>query len=364
MASYKHPARRSLRLRLLVLLLVPLLSLAALWVFAAYLTTGAALGKYETSTTFEKVAEPGFVLMATLQQERLASAVLVSPGGGHDHGGVTASRTRTDGAEAMFRRSTMSDGVRQSMTEETRQRLDASLTQIDGLSNVRAQIDSGTVDALGAINDYDAVIDGLLHMFDSVVLLNDQGVYQQGTAILNLSVANEFVMREDTLVSAALSTPGKRLTGPEYTLFARSAANGRYLFDTATANLPTSQRGPFDRLAASADFNTLRSMEDGIVAGGARASLAPRAHSWRAAITPTMKAWLQATDPGRRHPQRRGQAHRQPDHAQALRGGRRRPGGRRCCRSRCRCCSAVAWRASSPACSGPPWTWPSTASRA
>ncbi|MGH3376873.1 MAG: nitrate- and nitrite sensing domain-containing protein [Actinoallomurus sp.] len=279
----------------MVLLLVPLLSLAALWMFAAYLTTGAALGKYETSTTFQKVAEPGFVLMATLQQERVASAVLVSPGGGHDHGGVTTARSHTDGAAAMFRKSALADSVRRSVTAETRQRLNASLTQVDGLSNVRMQIDSGTVDPLGATNDYDAVIDGLLHMFDSVVLLNDQGVYQQGTAILELSVANEFLMREDTLISAALATPGKRLTGPEYTLFARSAANGRYLFDTSTANLEANLRGPFDQLAASADYNTLRSLEDAIVAGGTKASLAPKARTWRASIMPAMKSWLQAT---------------------------------------------------------------------
>jgi hypothetical protein len=72
MATNRHSARRSLRLRLLVLLLVPLLSLAALWAFAAYLTSRDALGKYEASTTYEKVAIPGTTLAAALQQKSVS----------------------------------------------------------------------------------------------------------------------------------------------------------------------------------------------------------------------------------------------------------------------------------------------------
>ena len=171
MATYRHSARRSLRLRLLVLLLVPLLSLAGLWVFAAYLTTRDALGKYETSTTYEKVAVPGFQLTGALQQERVASAVLATTGGGGDHGPTVTARAQTDAAQAAFRRSAMDPGVRGNMSTVTRQRLDALLPQLDGLGTVRTQIDAGTVDALGATNDYDSVIDALAHVFNSVVLL-------------------------------------------------------------------------------------------------------------------------------------------------------------------------------------------------
>jgi hypothetical protein len=97
MASYTHSARRSLRLRLLVLLLVPLLSLAALWAFAAYLTAQDAFEKIEASTTYRKVAMPATALAATLQQERVVAAVLVSTGG-KARGGVTTARAATDAA--------------------------------------------------------------------------------------------------------------------------------------------------------------------------------------------------------------------------------------------------------------------------
>src|SRR5438874_2468550 len=103
MATNRHSARRSLRLRLLVLLLVPLLSLAALWAFAAYVTSRDALGKYETSTTYEKVAIPGTALASALEEERAAAAVLVATGA-QDRSGVTTARTSTDAAQTGFRR--------------------------------------------------------------------------------------------------------------------------------------------------------------------------------------------------------------------------------------------------------------------
>jgi len=294
MATNRHSARRSLRLRLLVLLLVPLLSLAALGAFAAYLTSRDALGKYEASTTYDKVAMPGTTLAAALQQERVAAAVSMSTGP-QGHRGLTAARAGTDTAQTGFRRSALSDSARRTMSGTTRQRLDELLTQLDGLAGVRARTDARTSDTLAVINDYDAVIDSLLHLFGSVVLLNDPVIYQQGTAIIDISTANELMMRENAIVTAALATRGRRLTGPEYTLFTRSADNGRYLFDRGLANMKPSLRGPLDRLAASSEFNTVRSVEDAVIAGGAGASLAPKAASWRSGVTPLMTMWPQAT---------------------------------------------------------------------
>jgi signal transduction histidine kinase len=278
---------------LLVLLLVPLLSLAALWAFTAYLTSRDALGKYEASTTYDKVAMPGVMLASALQQERVAAAVQVATDT-QDRRGVTTARTNTDAAQAGFRRSALSDAARRTMSGTTRRRLDGLLTQLDGLAGVRARTDARTVDTLGVINNYDAVIDSLLHLFGSVVLINDPVIYQQGTALIDVSTANEFMMRENALLTAALAR-GHRLTGPEYTLFTRSANSGRYLFDRGLSNMKASLRGPMDRLATSPELTTLRGLEDSIVAGGPRANLATKAQTWRSSITPLMAEWPQAT---------------------------------------------------------------------
>jgi signal transduction histidine kinase len=296
MASNKHSARRSLRLRLLVLLLVPLLSLCALWAFAAYLTARDAVGEHEASTAYQKVAIPGDALAATLDQERLSSAVLLSARGRQGHTEVTSIRAGTDGARAAFRRSVLAKDAQHAMSATTRERLGTVLERLDGLAGLRSRIDAGAVDAVGVIDGYDAIVDAILHLYGSVVLVNDPAVYQQSTALLSVSTAFEFMMREDSVVSAALATRGQRLTGPEYTLLARNAASGRYLFDSGRADLKPDLRGHLDRLASSPEYARLRGLEDSIVAGRARASLAPKAQSWRSTVTPLTMTWPQAVN--------------------------------------------------------------------
>jgi signal transduction histidine kinase len=296
MAPRLHFGRRSVRLRLLVLLLVPLLSLAALWAFAAYLTSQDALGKYEASTTYDKVALPASALTATLEQERTSAAVLIGSGRRQGREGVVAARSATDAAQGALRRAVLSGTARGAMSAQTKQRLDALLTQLDGLPGIRAQIDAGSLDALTAVNDYNGVVDSLLHLFSSLSQVNDVGIYQQGAAIIGVSIGHDFLMREDALMTAALASPQHRFTEPEFTAFAQNAYAGRYEFDSGLADMKASMRGPLDQLAGSSGFNTVRSLEDAIIAAGPHASLTPTAEQWRTTVTPLLPEWIQATN--------------------------------------------------------------------
>ncbi|MDN3351103.1 nitrate- and nitrite sensing domain-containing protein [Actinomadura sp. DC4] len=278
-----------------MLLLVPLLSLAAVWAFAAYLASRDALSKYEASTTYDRVGLPGTALIAALEQERSAAAVSVATVG-QNHGEVAAARTTTDAAQAAFRRSALSDSARRTMSGTTKQRLDELLRKLDGLTDVRSRIDGGAVDTLGAVNEYNAVADALLRLFGSVVLINDPLIYQQGTAIVDVSTAYEFMLRDNALVTAALAGRVHRLSNPEFIQFRQNADNGRLLFDTGLAVMKPSLRGALDELAASTEFRDFRTLEETIAEGGARASLAPRAERWRSSVTPLATTWSQATN--------------------------------------------------------------------
>jgi signal transduction histidine kinase len=296
MAPRLHFGRRSVRLRLLVLLLVPLLSLAALWAFAAYLTSRDALGKYEASTTYDKVAMPAGALTATLEQERTSTAVLIGSGRRQGREGVVAARAATDAAQGALRRSVLSDTARRTMSAQTKQRLDALLTQLDGLPGIRSQVDKGSLDVLSAVNDYNGVVDSLLHLFGSIIQVNDIGVYQQGAAIISVSIGHDFLMREDALMTAALASPQQRFNEPEFIAFSQNAYAGRYQFDSGMADMKTSMRGPLDRLAGSTDFNTVRTLEDAIIAAGPGAPLPTRAEAWHGTVAPLLSEWTQATD--------------------------------------------------------------------
>jgi signal transduction histidine kinase len=220
----------------------------------------------------------------------------VSTHGRQGRATVATGRAGTDAAQAVFRGSARSATARQAMNQVTRERLDDLFGRLDGLAGIRAQADSGTVDTVGAVKDYNAVIDSLTHLLSGLILIDDPGVYRQSAAIIAASTAHELMMRENALVMAALATKERKLSAPAYAMFVRSANNGRYLFDAGSAEMKPSLRGPLHRLAASSDFTTFRGLEDEIVTGGPGVSLVPQAQKWPATVTPLMMSWPRATD--------------------------------------------------------------------
>jgi len=71
-AAPKPLRTRSVRRRIAILLIIPLVSLIGLWAFAASVTLGAALNKYEVSTTYNKIGLPGSDLSTQLAIETCA----------------------------------------------------------------------------------------------------------------------------------------------------------------------------------------------------------------------------------------------------------------------------------------------------
>ncbi|WP_345363531.1 sensor histidine kinase [Actinoallomurus liliacearum] len=295
MRSPKRSGRWSLRTRLLVLSLVPIICLAGVWAFAAFLASRDAIGKYKASTAYHKVTIPGAKLEAALQRERAVSAVLLYTKGRQDRQEVTDGRAAVDTAQAEFRRSALSGDVQRSVNPTTRQRLEDLWQQLDGLTALRGRVDAQSMDGLGAIGDYSTVIESVIRVFSTMIVVDDAEIYQQGTALVESATAREFVMREDALVTAALATRSHRISAQAYGVFAQSAYNERYLFDAARSRARPALRTPWDKIVDSPSFNAFRSLEDAIIATRPGARLPAQSVSWQATIEPLMSAWSQAT---------------------------------------------------------------------
>src|SRR5262245_3501256 len=169
-AQGKRPRRRPIRLRITALLLVPLLSLIGLWGFAASITLGDALDKYDFSATYEKMALPGIYLVNQLQTERQLSVVALSAGqlnngDGQEKQRLAAQRKRSDGVQAAFRRSALSADARDAADAKSEQRLATAIQRLDGLPALRSQVDSGRVETLQVIDAYSIMLDNIIQVF-------------------------------------------------------------------------------------------------------------------------------------------------------------------------------------------------------
>ncbi|MFG2085223.1 nitrate- and nitrite sensing domain-containing protein [Spirillospora sp. NPDC048824] len=287
----KGRRRRPIRLRITALLLVPLVSLIALWAFAANITLGDAFDKYDFSTTYEKMGLPGIYLVNQLQAERSLSVVALSTGDAEAAKKLGGQRKRVSAVEASFRKTALSPEARDAAEPETKQRLAVAIRALDTLPRLRAQVDSGSAEPLEVINAYSAVLDEVITVFNGLVTVNDVAILTQGRALISIGNARATMLREDSLVTAAMARNG-RLTPAEHTAFVQWAAEGRRLFEAGLADLNDQIRGPLQQLAATDEYKRFRAAETAIVNADDN-RLPPEAAQWQATTQLLSQAWAQ-----------------------------------------------------------------------
>ena len=287
----KGRRRRSIRLRITALLMVPLVSLIALWAFAANLTLGDAFDKYDFSTTYDKVGLPGITLVNHLQAERSLSVVVLATGDDEAKRKLAGQRRRVSALERSFRTTALSPEARDAAEPETKRRLTVALRALDTLPKLRAEVDAGDAEPLTVINSYSAVLDEVIKVFNGLVTVNDPAIVTQGRALISIGNARANMLREDSLVTAAMARNG-RLTPAEHTAFVQWAAEGRRQFETGLADLNDELRGPLQRLAASEEYRRFRAAETAIVQVRDD-RLPPEAAQWQATVQLLSQAWAQ-----------------------------------------------------------------------
>ncbi|NVI90689.1 nitrate- and nitrite sensing domain-containing protein [Actinomadura sp. BRA 177] len=287
----KARRRRPIRLRITALLLVPLVSLIALWAFAANITLGDAFDKYDFSTTYEKMGLPGLYLVNQLQAERSLSVVALAT---HDAGAakkLAGQRARVSAVEKSFRSTALSPDAQDAAQPETKQRLAEAIKALDRLPQLRGKVDSGQAAPLDVINSYSTMLDQVIRVFDGLVSVNDVAILTQGRALIGIGNARAYMLREDSLVTAAMARNG-RLTPDEHTAFVQWAAEGRRVFEAGLSDLNDQIRGPLQQLAASDQFKRYRAAEAAIV--NARGDRLPaEAADWQATTQLLSQAWGQ-----------------------------------------------------------------------
>src|SRR4051795_12638604 len=123
---------KSIRLKIVALLLVPLVSLIAVWGFATVLTGREVAQLFEVSTVTEKLGYPTEDTVRVLQQERRQTLVyLADPRASDALTALKRSRTATDRVVAKVRKNAKDEDVREEMDGGTSQRLTSILDALD-----------------------------------------------------------------------------------------------------------------------------------------------------------------------------------------------------------------------------------------
>ncbi len=271
---------RSIRFKIFLLLLLPLLSLSALWGFVLNLTVGDGQALLRANTIYQTVGVTSTELGLQLQEERARSAVAITTRQLTEDLG--AQRTRTDQAVATFKRASAEAGDTADGT--LRASVRALERELDRLGAIRSDIDNGRSSRLAALNSYNHVLDALFRVYDQMVSLPDLAIFQQAAAMQAMGNAREVIAREHALISGALID--QELTEAEAAAFTEYAATRAFLHTRGTAGLDLALRRPYEKVFAGPTFRSFVLMEARIVATGAPP---PDADAWNAAAGQVMK---------------------------------------------------------------------------
>ncbi|WP_433370873.1 nitrate- and nitrite sensing domain-containing protein [Streptosporangium sp. CA-115845] len=266
-----------------MLLLLPLLSLSALWGFVLNLTVGDGITLLNANSIYQSVGVTSTDLGLQLQAERTQSSVAISSR--VLTSGMGEQRSRTDRAVAAFRKATASED---SGSPELRSSLGALLSQLDRLPNIRSGVDSGQQARLSVLSSYNRILDAVFLVYDQMAAVPDLSIFQQATAMQGMGNAYEMFARENALISGALID--YRLSEEERKAFGEYVTTRNFLHTKGVALLDPELGATYRDTFKSAAFEKFTDLEKAIVRSTGN-RLPPEATRWKATAN-EMSAWL------------------------------------------------------------------------
>jgi signal transduction histidine kinase len=230
MTTYRRRVHsRSLRTFLIAMIAVPLVSLLALWGFAASITVSAAI-KDQAYTASSKTTNAGvYGLVSELPQERAQTYLWLLSGQRAPRAPLIAARKLVDAAVPPARTALVAiEGTANPV-------LGTLITDMGQIPAIRKAVDAGTMSASAAFAAYSNIVDEEFRYFNSTVN------QRSGASLGGISVgavdgayALEMASREATLIDGALSSGG-HLTPAIRELFAGAAAQRHELLGETQA---------------------------------------------------------------------------------------------------------------------------------
>ncbi|MEU9385595.1 nitrate- and nitrite sensing domain-containing protein, partial [Streptomyces sp. NPDC048279] len=270
---------KSIRRKIVALLLVPLVSLTAVWGFAAVLTGREVTQMFHESNLVEDIAYPTEDTTRVLQQERRQTLVyLADPRAADALAALHRTRTATDGAVAELRKNAGKQSTRDDMGADDAERLTAVLDAFEGIEALRHSVEQGTVSRAQALDLYNRVVDPCYTLLASLGGIDDVEMDKQARALVNITRARELLSREDALLGSALVV-GK-LTRGETREISDLVAQRTLLYDISLPLLPSSERDRFDRFWKNATTAPLRTAEQSVTDAGSGVPNDVSAKSW------------------------------------------------------------------------------------
>lgn len=275
---------KSVRAKIVALLMVPVVSLMVLWASATVSTVRDAWTLRQLKELNASLAGPVIGLVAGLQAERAAVAQYLSlpPGAGQP---TAFEQQRVQTAAAMR---TLQDRVALTSADiagfapEVQQRLETVTREVTRLHGDQARIVTKQLGWQPAYDGYTAAIEGAFAV-DAALANAQEGASPQ--AVLRLAQIGEMLSRQDAVVTSAQVQPRGRMTPEQHRAFVNALGGQQVLSASVRPDLAPAQRNDYQQMLDSASYVVFTSVQNAMLGDpAAPGTVSPS--QWRAAVQP------------------------------------------------------------------------------
>ncbi|MFE7324063.1 nitrate- and nitrite sensing domain-containing protein [Streptomyces sp. NPDC057565] len=281
----------TVRAKVISLLVVPVVSLLALWGFATVSTAQDVARLRQLQRADQEVRAPTSTAVTALQAERRAALIqTAAPSSAHAKA-LEQQTKRTDTALAALRLDkdhTIADDGR--LPADVVDRIDRFLDRVhdlraDGGTGSRERDESAVYDRYTQAVTAGFGVSGALTGIQGDALGSDARV------LLELARADEMLAREDALLATAALT--RRLDGRQLVQFTGAVETRRNLTETAGADLPPTERAAWKKVTARSAYHRIEDAEDRVLTArpGSEAARAVPAADWEPAAASVRSQW-------------------------------------------------------------------------
>ncbi|MEU6551637.1 nitrate- and nitrite sensing domain-containing protein [Streptomyces sp. NPDC046915] len=283
-AARRRLRPRTVRAKVVCLLMVPVVSLLALWAYATVSTAQDVSRLRRSQRVDAELRTPLADAVTALQAERAAAVRYATDPATGQGGELRTLAGRTDRSVARLRLgddNTVADS--EELPSGVAQRLDAFVTGAEHLGPLRTAVLDRRAGWEETYGQYTRTISSAFGVDGALTGIQQADLGSDARVLLEFSRAQEALAQEDVVLAGARLAGG--LTGERLRLFTGAVDTRRTLTDTAVADLPDAQRGAWQKLAASGAYTSVGTLEDKILAAGrgVRAVDAAPAADWETA---------------------------------------------------------------------------------
>jgi signal transduction histidine kinase len=275
---------RSVRKRILLLALVPLLSLFGLYVFATSITARNAINLARADTLKNATGEPTGVFAGEIQAERLLSVLYLAAPTPENQAKLAGIEQVVNHQAAALRSTLMSGATMNNASVPQVQAIDTLLAGLKNLPGLQAQITARSISRPAAMAAFNVLVGDADQVLNQTIRQEtNSGIVAQGLAFVRIGRAGDLLSQENAIFLGDLSTG--TFPAADRRQFTQLVGARRYLVQVNLPDLDPAYRGYYTRDVSPLALGALTDLENKIMAvSGPRHPPAVSPAEWAQAV--------------------------------------------------------------------------------